>query len=59
MSEDELCYLVMDNAGGHETNEVIKKYSPYLLSQYKIKIIFKVPRSPVTNVLDLAIWIRL
>ena len=59
VSEDDLCYLVMDNAGGHGTNEAIKKYSAYLLSKYKIKIIFQVPRSPFTNVLDLGVWMSL
>ena len=46
----------MDNAGGHGTNDAIKKYQANLLDKYNIEIIFQVPRSPYTNVLDLGVW---
>ena len=53
------CYLVMDNAGGHGTKEAITDYRNDLLTSYNIEIIFQVPRSPFTNVLDLGVWMSL
>jgi hypothetical protein len=54
------CYLVMDNAGGHGTEEVIKKYTDILKTKFHIEIIHQVPCSPKTkNVLDLGIWCSL
>ena len=53
------CYLVMDNAGGHGTNVAIQSYSKTLLEEYNIEIIFQIPRSPYTNVLDLGVWMSL
>ena len=53
------CYLVMDNAGGHGTNVAIESYSKTLLDDYNIEIIFQIPRSPYTNVLDLGVWMSL
>ena len=53
------CYLVMDNAGGHGTNEAITSYSKTLLDDFNIEIIFQIPRSPYTNVLDLGVWMSL
>ena len=49
----------MDNAGGHGTKEAIEQYSKDLLEKYNIEIIFQVPRSPYTNVLDLGYWMAL
>mgnify|MGYP006063385801 CR=1 FL=1 len=49
----------MDNAGGHGTDEAIKEYTTSLLDKYKIEIIFQVPRSPYSNVLDLGVWCSL
>ena len=49
------CYLVMDNAGGHGANEEIDEYVRMLNEKWNIKVIFQVPRSPYTNVLDLGI----
>ena len=54
-----ICYLVIDNAGGHGTNEAIHSYTKSLKDEYKIQIIFQVPRSPYTNVLDLGVWMSL
>jgi hypothetical protein len=53
------CYLVMDNAGGHGTEEAIKKYTDILETEFDIEIIHQIPRSPETNVLDLGIWCSL
>ena len=52
-------YLVMDNAGGHGTDEAVQQYSKDLKNNYKIEIVHQVPRSPETNVLDLGIWMSL
>ena len=53
------CYLVMDNAGGHGTNDAISSYTRTLLNEYNVQIIFQIPRSPYTNVLDLGVWMSL
>ena len=50
------CYLVMDNAGGHGTTHAILEYTDHLHTKYNISIIWQVPRSPFTNVLDLGVW---
>ena len=47
-------YLVMDNAGGHGTKDCITEYTAIMQAQ-NIKIIWQVPRSPETNMLDLGI----
>ena len=56
---DQIIYLVMDNAGGHGTDEAVNQYTKKLLDDHKIKIVQQVPRSPETNVLDLGIWMSL
>ena len=56
---DHPCYLVMDNAGGHGSNEAKETYTNLLYSKYNIVIIFQIPRSPFTNVLDLGYWMSL
>ena len=53
------CFLVMDNAGGHGTTNAINLYTEMLRVKYKVQIIFQVPRSPYTNVLDLGVWMSL
>ena len=53
------CYLVMDNAGGHGTANAIESYRNNLCTNYNVEIIFQVPRSPYTNVLDLGVWMSL
>ena len=52
-------YLVMDNAGGHGTTEAKDNYVGMLLDKYNILVIFQIPRSPYTNVLDLGVWMAL
>jgi len=53
------CYIVMDNAGGHGTDEAIEEYRKMLLDDFNIEIIHQVPRSPYTNLLDLGVWCSL
>ena len=43
---EQKCYLVMDNAGGHGTNTAIATYTKMLEDDYNIEIIFQIPRSP-------------
>ena len=52
----EIIYLVMDNTGGHETNESVLEYSVYLEEKYNIVVHHQVPWSPETNMLDLGTW---
>ena len=54
--DEDIVYLVMDNAGGHGTDDCVKEYTHILFEDYNIQIIQQVPRSPETNVLDLGIW---
>jgi len=49
-------YLFMDNAGGHGKENVKDNYKKHLLEKYKIKILWQVPNSPETNLLDLGVW---
>ena len=59
MHPSEKCYLVMDNAGGHGSKEAIVWYNELLLTKYNVELIFQVPRSPYTNVLDLGVWMAI
>ena len=59
IQESDVTHLMMDNAGGHGSNEAVEKYTEDLKNKYKIEIIQQVPRSPETNVLDLGIWMSL
>ena len=59
MPQSEVCYLVMDNAGGHGSAEAINDYTAMLKNNYNIEIIFQIPRSPITNVLDLGVWMSI
>ena len=45
----------MDNAGGHGTNDAKTQYTE-ALKEFNIEIIWQVPRSPETNMLDLGVW---
>ena len=59
VSEDIPIYLVMDNAGGHGTDDAIKEYVTMLKDKYNVIVVFQVPRSPYTNLLDLGVWCSL
>jgi hypothetical protein len=52
-------YLVMDNAGGHGTEEAVDEYTRILNEEYNIIILHQAPRSPETNALDLGLWMSL
>ena len=55
ISPTQTIYLVMDNAGGHGTQESIQEYTN-ILKERNITIIWQIPRSPETNMLDLGVW---
>ena len=59
IQESDVTCLMMDNAGGHGSNEAVEKCTEDLKNKCKIEIIQQVPRSPETNVLDLGIWMSL
>ena len=54
----EKVYLVMDNAGGHGSDEAKETYVN-LLKEKNIEVIWQVPRSPETNMLDLGVWMSI
>jgi hypothetical protein len=56
LNDDETIYLFMDNAGGHGTHEAIAQYTDMLWNQFRVEIVWQVPRSPETNMLDLGVW---
>ena len=49
-------YLIIDNAGGHGTNDAIEQYRELLFRLYKVQLLHQVPNSPETNLLDLGVW---
>ena len=55
---DESIYLFMDNAGGYGTNDAKAQYTE-ALQQFNIKVVWQVPRSPETNMLDLGVWMSI
>ena len=52
-SMDDDIYLIMNNNGGHDKNDAIKKYTFYLKTKYNIKIIHQV--SPYCNAIDIGV----
>jgi hypothetical protein len=56
---DQKVYLVMDNAGGHGTDIAKTQYINILESQFNVEVVWQVPRSPETNMLDLGIWMSI
>ena len=50
-------FLVMDNAGGHGTNSTKSEYERILKEDFNIIIIWQVPNSPESNMLDLGAWV--
>ncbi len=56
--EEQKLYLVMDNAGGHGTAEAIQEYVNVLRTR-NIEVIWQIPRSPETNMLDLGVWMSI
>ena len=57
--KEETRYLVMDNAGGHGTNEAIDEYIKFLKADYNVTIIVQILHSPYCNVLNLGVWCAL
>jgi hypothetical protein len=57
--QDETIYLVMDNAGGHGTEEAIGQYTRWMQREFNIKIIFQAARSPEVNALNLRLWMSI
>ena len=55
---NEKLYLVMDNAGGHGTDDAKTIYTN-ALREFNIEIIWQIPRSPETNMLDLGVWMSI
>ncbi len=51
----ELIYQVMDNAGGHGTQEAIEEYTRRALVEFNVVIIWQSVCSPEANALDLDI----
>ena len=51
-----IIYLVLDNAGGRGTVAAKEEFEKRLRDKYRIKIIWQVPNSPDTNLLDLGAW---
>ena len=49
-------YLMIDNAGGHGTNKAKKEYEKLLREKYNVILVFQIPNSPETNLLDLGVW---
>ena len=49
-------FLFMDNAGGHGTDVAIANYTGKLLDDFNVEVVWQVPRSPETNMLDLGVW---
>ena len=49
-------YSFIDGTGGHGTNKAINAYDKNLMMDFNIKLVFQVPRTPYSNVLDLGIW---
>ena len=51
--------FVLDNAGGHGTDEAKFLYMESLKTNFNINIVWQVPQSPDTNLLDLGVWCAL
>ena len=59
LPRSKICYVVMDNAGGHGTDNAIEEYVRTLKDDWNVEVIFQIPRSPYTNALDLGVWVSL
>ena len=56
--QEQEIYLGMDNAGGHGTVDAKKIYTEEM-KKWNITIVWQVPRSPETNMLDLGVWMSI
>ncbi|KAG7370138.1 hypothetical protein IV203_027884 [Nitzschia inconspicua] len=59
LRRDETIYLIMDNAGGHGSHDAMAQYTSVLWNEYKVQLVWQIPRSPETNMLDLGIWMSI
>ena len=59
VDEEEDIFLVMDNAGGHGTSDSKEEYVRILKEEYNVTVVWQVPNSPETNVLDLGVWMAI
>jgi hypothetical protein len=53
---DKPIHLFMDNAGGHGSDEAKNEYVSILFFKFNILVIWQIPNSPETNMLDLGVW---
>ena len=56
VKEEVPIYLIMDNAGGHGTNEAKEAYIQILKERFNIEVIWQIPNSPELNMLNLGVW---
>ena len=56
---NDVIYLFMDNAGGHGSYDATTRYTSILWTEYRVRVVWQVPRSPETNILDLDIWMSI
>ena len=59
LEETHPVFLFMDNAGGHGKTEVKSEYERILKTEFNVHIVWQVPNSPETNMLDLGVWMAL
>ncbi|KAG7373068.1 hypothetical protein IV203_033792 [Nitzschia inconspicua] len=46
----------MNNAGGHGSHDAMAQYTSVLWNEYKVQLVWQIPRSPETNML---IWMSI
>ena len=52
-------FLYLDNTGGHGTKEVIDQCVKAFKDDFNVILVHQRPRCPVTNMLDLGVWMAL
>ena len=52
-------YLFMDNADRHGKKHVKDDYVSILKDEYNVEVVWQVPHSPETNLLDLGVWMSI
>ncbi len=57
--DDKTIYLFIDNAREHGTNDATAGYTGILWNKFKVEVVWQVPQSPETNMLDLGIWMSI
>ena len=59
LPQDHPVHLFMDNAGGHGKKEIKEEYVRKLKDKYNVIVVWQVPHSPESNMLDLGVWMGL